>query len=177
MNKYPERPCKHPTCNPEGPCKRQKRPKNQLSDKSSTNTLPEKNKAKKGQKNAKHEISLSKLKEKAQKVCNEFIRLRDAGKPCISCSGPANQAGHYIAVNLSSFLRYDARNIHLQCPGCNLFRHGATVAYRIGLVKRIGLIEVESLERDFIENRLHKWTRSELESIIEHYTKKIKDGI
>jgi hypothetical protein len=59
-------------------------------------------------------IPLPKMLEKAQKVVNEFIRLRDQDQPCISCGKEGNQAGHYIPVNKSSYLRFDERNINLQ---------------------------------------------------------------
>src|SRR5687768_5438303 len=106
---------------------------------------------------------IPKLLKKAEKVCNEYVRIRDEGKACVSCgSDYANQAGHYISVIQSSFLRFDERNIHLQCAGCNCWKHGSPITYRIELRKRIGDFELEKLERDMIENRLKKWSRSEL---------------
>lgn len=118
---------------------------------------------------------LPKLLEKAQKIVNQYIRERDKEKPCISCgSNLANQAGHYIPVNKSSFLRYDERNIHIQCAACNCWGHGNQVAYRIELRKKIGELELEALERDYIENKVHKWSRSDLEEIIEYYNDKLK---
>lgn len=121
-------------------------------------------------------VPVPKLLKKAEKVCNEYIRLRDQFKACISCnSDNANQAGHYISVRQSSFLRFDERNIHLQCAACNCWKHGSPVTYRIELRKRLGDLELEKLERDFIENRLHKWTRQALENIIDYYSEKLKE--
>jgi hypothetical protein len=118
---------------------------------------------------------LPRLMDKAQKLCNEYIRLRDQGKPCISCnSEQANQAGHYISVRMSSFLRFDERNIWLQCAGCNCYKYGSPITYRMELVKRIGEFEVERLERDFIENKMYKWNRQALEEVISNYSEKIK---
>lgn len=120
-------------------------------------------------------IPLPRLLKLTEAACNRYIRLRDEGKPCVSCgSDKANQAGHYIAVNLSSFLRFDEFNINLQCPGCNLFKHGNPVAYRIELRKRIGEFELERLERDFLEKKVHKWSRQSLMDIKEYYEQKIK---
>lgn len=113
--------------------------------------------------------------KKAEKVCNEYIRQRDKDLPCISCASEnANQAGHYISVRLSSYLRFDERNINRQCAGCNMWKHGNPIFYRRELVKKLGEFEVEKLERDAIENRLKKWTRSELQEIIEYYLEKLK---
>jgi hypothetical protein len=39
----------------------------------------------------------------------------------------------------------------------------------MGLIKRIGEKAVLELERDAIENRVKKWSREELEEIIEKY--------
>jgi hypothetical protein len=118
---------------------------------------------------------LPRLLEKVQKLVNQYVRIRDEGKPCISCgSNAANQAGHYIPVNKSSFLRFDERNIHLQCAGCNCWGHGNQVSYRIELRKKLGDFELEKLERDYIENRVHKWTRGDLENLISFYSDKLK---
>lgn len=142
-----KRSCNHATC--EGKCRR-------LKAKKRVKLVP-----------------LPKLLKKAEKVCNEYIRLRDQNKPCISCNSEnANQAGHYISVRQSSFLRFDERNIHLQCAGCNCWKHGSPITYRIELRKRIGDLELERLERDFIENKMYKWSREALEGVISYYTDK-----
>jgi hypothetical protein len=46
------------------------------------------------------------------------------------------------------------------------------VDYRIGLIARIGLAEVEALESD---NRTHKWTHGELIEIRATYRAKCKE--
>ena len=56
----------------------------------------------------KKSVSLPKLKNKLQDIFNEFIRLRDAGQPCISCGeNKPLQAGHYFAVKGYDSLRFD----------------------------------------------------------------------
>ena len=90
-------------------------------------------------------ITLPKLLEKTQKVVNAYIRKRDEGLPCISCgSYNGNQDGHYFTVKGYSALRFNEWNIHLQCAGCNMFKHGNQAMYRIGLVERIGEKAVKS---------------------------------
>lgn len=114
---------------------------------------------------------LPKLLEKTQKIVNSYIRRRDEGLPCISCgSNNGNQAGHYFAVKGFSALRFNEWNIHLQCAGCNMFKHGNQAMYRIGLVDRIGEKAVKELEYEAVHNRVKKWQRDELFEIMKKYT-------
>ena len=114
--------------------------------------------------------SLPKLIKDAQQVFNKYIRTRDAGLVCISCgSDKANQAGHWISVKQSSALRFHEWNVNLQCAGCNLYLHGNQVMYRVGLVKKIGEKAVAELESMYVNNRIKKWDREELENIINQY--------
>ena len=113
---------------------------------------------------------LPKLIKDAQQVFNKYIRTRDAGMVCISCgSDKANQAGHWISVKQSSALRFHEWNVNLQCAGCNLYLHGNQVMYRVGLVKKIGEKAVAELESMYVNNRIKKWDRQELEDLINKY--------
>lgn len=96
------------------------------------------------------------LKE-AQASVNKYIRARDKGKPCISCGKISNKefmtgsnidAGHYRSRGAASHLRFNLLNIHAQCVKCNRFGSGMVRDYRINLIKRIGLDNVEKLEHD-----------------------------
>ena len=94
--------------------------------------------------------------KEAQIEFNKFIRLRDSQKGCISCGanctstaiGGSGDAGHFRSRGSSPHLRFDERNVHLQCKKCNRYLSGNVAAYRIGLIERIGLEAVESLEGD-----------------------------
>ncbi len=61
--------------------------------------------------------------ELTQKAFNAMIRELDKHLPCVSCGKPAGQytltAGHYQTVGAHPELRFDARNCHGQCSGCN----------------------------------------------------------
>ena len=115
-------------------------------------------------------IPLPKLLEKTQKVVNAYIRKRDEGLHCISCgSNNANQAGHYFAVKGHSALRFNEWNINLQCAGCNCYKHGNQAMYRIGLVEKIGEKAVKGLETIATRVKVYKWTRAELNELIEKY--------
>ena len=110
---------------------------------------------------------LSELKKTVQRKVNAYVRLRDSGKPCISCGKPivSGHAGHYIAQGSSGALRYNLDNVNLQCLADNLFKHGALIEYRIGLVKKIGEKRVKWLEAH--RHDIKKWERSELLEIVE----------
>lgn len=89
------------------------------------------------------------LKE-LQVVFNTYIRARDQGLNCISCQKPAKKenAGHYASVGASPQLRFDEFNCHLQCEYCNTYLHANLINYRIHLIEKIGIEEVERLESD-----------------------------
>lgn len=112
--------------------------------------------------------TLPKLKKKAQDTFNKWIRNRDADKGCISCGGDIDHAGHYFSSGQHSALTFDETNVHGQCIGCNNFRHGNLVYYRMGLVARYGDKYVKDLERKVIR-KTKKWDRVELEDIIQKY--------
>ena len=114
--------------------------------------------------------SIPKLTKEAQQVFNKYIRTRDQGLKCISCeSNSANQAGHYFPVKGFSALRFHELNVNLQCAGCNMYLHGNMGLYRVGLVDKIGERGVKELESIAIGQKIKKWTRDELEEIINKY--------
>src|SRR3990167_2895162 len=113
--------------------------------------------------------------EEAQKAFNAYIRLRDklACHTCISSGQPLNwwrgnavDAGHYRSTGAAPHLRFDERNCHAQSKQQNRYLAGNAVDYRIRLIERIGLEEVEALEAD---NRTKKWTHAELIEIAAKY--------
>lgn len=121
--------------------------------------------------------TLPELLAEAQPEFNRFIRLRDARKPCICCGQPlgdqrfggAYDAGHYRSVGSAPHLRFDERNVHAQRKVCNNHKAGNHVAYRAGLIERIGLAAVEALEADQAPKR---YTRDEVREIRDNYRAK-----
>lgn len=86
-----------------------------------------------------------------QTVFNQWIRLRDADEPCISCGRPPSwqgqwDAGHYRSRGSSPALRFDPDNVHKQCGPCNVHLSGNLIEYRVGLIERRGIRVVERLE-------------------------------
>lgn len=118
----------------------------------------------------------------AQVLFNEFIRLRDAGQPCISCdslpsdhdliTGSRWDAGHYRSVGACPELRFEPLNVHRQCVKCNRNLSGNAVEYRIRLVHRIGADRVTWLEGP---HQAQRYTIEDLKAIKAEYRAKIKD--
>ena len=122
----------------------------------------------------------------AQAAVNEYVRMRDAHLPCISCDSTPNDndlmtgsrwdAGHYRSVGACPELRFEPLNIHRQCVKCNRNLSGNAVEYRIRLVQRIGAEKVAWLEA------LHprcKHTVEEIKAIKAKYramTRELKKG-
>ena len=113
-------------------------------------------------------IPLPKLKKKAQDIFNKWIRNRDKEERCISCGGPVEQAGHYFSSGHYSALTFNEMNVNGQCIRCNCFIHGNLIHYRMGLVQKYGDKKVKQLEKE-AEVRTYKWSRTELEEIIQKY--------
>jgi len=116
----------------------------------------------------------------AQKAFNEYIRVRDRGKPCISCGatqgatvlGGAFDAGHYRSTGSAPHLRFHTHNCHAQCVRCNRHLSGNVVEYRKGLVDRCNLEIVERLEQD---DRPRNYSIHDLQRIIKLCKKRIKN--
>lgn len=119
--------------------------------------------------------SVEEWKTDAQTIFNRFIRMRDAGLPCISCNRHSKNpyhAGHFVSKAASSYLRYNELNVHKQCDQCNTHLAGNILNYREGLVAKIGLLEVEALRN---APRVKRWTVEELKTIKTTYAAKLRE--
>lgn len=118
----------------------------------------------------------------AQAAVNEYVRLRDADLPCISCdstpsdsdlmTGSRWDAGHYRSVGSCPELRFEPLNIHRQCVKCNRNLSGNAVEYRIRLVLRIGADKVAWLEGP---HPARKYTIEEIKAIKAMYRAKTRE--
>jgi hypothetical protein len=131
-------------------------------------------------KERKERIGLASLLESVKTVCHKYIRLRDKGKPCISCQNPYqtnHQAGHFYKAELFSLVRFNEFNINGQCEQCNLRREGNESEYRINLPDRIGEANFNELNKlaSFEKRTSHKWDRLNLIEIRNYYKQKIKE--
>jgi len=79
----------------------------------------------------------------AQTSINSYVRLRDEGKPCISCDKPDSgkrqrHASHFKSVASNSALRFNLNNIHASCAPCNNHLSGNIGEYTPRLILKIG---------------------------------------
>lgn len=127
---------------------------------------------------AKTDLSLAKLKKKADQIYSIYVRIRDSDKngyaECITCDVQKPwkdmQAGHFISRRFN-ILRFVDANVNAQCVKCNVFRYGEQYAYSRAIDLKYGTgtaLELHSMQNDY-----HKFTRQELEVII----KEAKDYI
>ncbi len=127
--------------------------------------------------------TLPRLKQEAQVVFNEFIRLRDSVGAshfkCISCGQVKAvkfmDAGHFYNVGYYDGLRYDEDNCHGQCSHCNRFLHGNLIEYQANLISKIGLQRFDRLKikAGHYKRNGYKFTRFELNLLITIYKEKI----
>ena len=101
---------------------------------------------------------LSHSKKLTQTAVNRYIRLRDSGKPCISCGrgdgdistnalhGSVWDAGHFKSVGAHPELRFNLKNINRQCRKCNSFEGGAMLKQRDGILQRFGQERLDWLD-------------------------------
>ena len=122
---------------------------------------------------------LASLLTNVKNTCHTFVKLRDKGKPCISCGTPFNsefQAGHYYKAENFSTIKFHEDNIHGQCEQCNLRLEGNLNNYELNLPNRIGEERFKELKRlAGIDKKVdHKWDRELLKSIRKLYQVKLK---
>lgn len=82
------------------------------------------------------------------------------------------QAGHYLPAGNNGAIRLHEHNVNGQCWTCNNELHGNQDNYRVGLIRKIGLENVEALEAQAKLN--FKWDRSDLQNLIDEYSLKLK---
>jgi len=127
---------------------------------------------KKTKKKMQSEIeTVQELMKAAQIVFNKFIRIRDKDQPCISCGSKLENkfdAGHYFSQGQHSALRFNELIVNLCCRKCNYFLSGNLINYRNGLIKKYGEQRVLLLESS-ARRSVKKWSRFELEAIIQQY--------
>lgn len=112
----------------------------------------------------------------AQAMFNKYIRLRDKGRPCVSCLKPYQdnfQAGHFYSSGGHKVITFNELNVFSQCVQCNMHLSGNLNEYRKNITKRITPYQLEVL--DSLAHETKKYTVDELRNLIELYKEKIKN--
>ena len=110
-----------------------------------------------------------------QAIFNQWIRLRDAAEPCISCGRHHDgqyHAGHYRTVASAPELRFEPLNVWKQCAPCNNHKSGDIVNYRANLVNKLGAAQVDWLEGP---HEPKKYTIEDLQALKAHYRAMIRE--
>ena len=131
--------------------------------------------------NKKKSPTLRALKNKAWKLCSEYVRRKgaDAGGfvGCYTCGAPLHwkleaQAGHAIGGRNNAVL-LDVDILRPQCVACNVFRRGNYPVFTAKLIREHGL---EWFEQKLINARqIVKLTRADYEAMIEEFKTKLKE--
>ena len=124
--------------------------------------------------------SVTSLKKKAWSLLSKAIRMEAADKigivKCVTCNckkpWKQMQAGHLIGGRTNGVL-FDERGIFPQCVGCNMFKQGMGPEFTLFVVKHFGQGVVDELIQ--LRRTAVKFTRSELEEMLEGYQERIND--
>lgn len=113
----------------------------------------------------------------AQQAFNEWIRLRDADLPCVSCDKPSTWAGqwhasHFRSVGSSPEHRFNPANVHKACSVCNNHMSGNILGYKPELERRIGVEAVEAL---LGPSEPKRYTVEEIKAIKAEYRAKTRE--
>ncbi|WP_434695356.1 recombination protein NinG [Pseudomonas sp. Z1-14] len=113
----------------------------------------------------------------AQQAFNEWIRLRDADLPCVSCDKPSTWSGqwhasHFRSVGSSPEHRFNPANVHKACSVCNNHMSGNILGYKPELERRIGVEAVEAL---LGPSEPKRYTAEEIKAIKAEYRAKTRE--
>jgi hypothetical protein len=114
------------------------------------------------------------LTKKLDEVFSQYIRrfnsTSDGQAVCVTCHAVKPwkelQCGHYESRRHLA-IRWDERNAHVQCYGCNIGRNGNYPAYSRFMLRKYGAGILDELER--LTRQVTKNTRADLEEKIAHY--------
>jgi hypothetical protein len=130
----------------------------------------------------KKKPTLSALEAKLDGMFSEWIRRSSADEGgtvgCVTCGklmywkNDGAQAGHFIKRQHRS-VRWDERNVHVQCVYCNKWRNGEEGQHGDYIIRTHGIDAHQDLFR--LKHQVKKYTRSDLEALITEYKTKLKE--
>ena len=119
--------------------------------------------------------TISDHKRQTQQIFNNFIRLRDSDRPCISCGQSPNQgqrhASHYRPRSTASQLAYNFLNCWASCAQCNGVKSGNISEYRLALVKILTPGQLAGIENN---TQKVKYTKEYLKRLQDILKRRIK---
>jgi hypothetical protein len=129
---------------------------------------------------AKKKPTLRGLKNKAWKIFSEWIRRKDADQggtvTCYTCGKlmfwKEAHAGHALPGRHNAVL-LDNDIVRVQCPPCNLWKGGNYPVFTAKLIRENGLEWFESKLQG--AKQVVKYTRSDLEDLINDYKQKLAE--
>jgi hypothetical protein len=118
------------------------------------------------------------LKERCWKVFSEYVRRKDADAGgtnyCFTCGSPKFwkelHAGHFVGGRTNAVL-FNEEIVKPQCLVCNVFLNGNYGRYTLKMVDQHGREKVEEFLA--LKHQVRKYTRAELEDLIESYKGKL----
>jgi hypothetical protein len=91
-------------------------------------------------------------KRDTQAIFNQYIRLRDMHKPCISCQQSPYQgqrhASHFRSRSAASQLSYNFLQVRASCAQCNGSKSGNISEFRIALAKILTPGQLAAIENN-----------------------------
>lgn len=123
--------------------------------------------------------------EKVWKEMSRFVRMRDAWEyskgdvvKCCTCSHVAHwkelQGGHFVSRRHKA-TKFNERNVHAQCGGCNAKHMGGGKEWEHGqyIDRRYGKGTAELLKH--ASTQMVKRTVFEMEQLYEYFREKVKE--
>lgn len=125
-------------------------------------------------------LSLSSLEKKLDKVFSQYIRLKDADEggttQCVTCGKLEYwkdlDCGHYIKRQHRS-TRWEVTNCGPQCSRCNRYMGGNMDEFADYIYRNYGGEEMRRLMQ--LKHQARKFTRTDLEEMIETYQSKLRE--
>ena len=118
--------------------------------------------------------------KKLWKVFSEYIRTRDANTDgmvkCYTCPAVKHwkqmHGGHFV-TRTAKAVKFDEKNVQVQCPNCNAFQGGMSYQFGVNLDRDYGQATAESLEAQ--RHVIIKRSVSDYETLIDHYQKQLAE--
>ena len=118
-------------------------------------------------------LKIPKLRDKVWTKFSQYIRLRDSKEGICTCCTCGTKdfitrmnAGHFQhGKNKETY--FDERNVHAQCPRCNLYFNGALDSYTLFIIDKYGREVCDELIEKGRRQKI--WKRQELEDLFEYY--------